>query len=157
MRLVRGLRGLGFTLHGERPVVIAAIDAGGPADVAGLTVGDQVLEIDGVPCSMATHSDVIQLLKSGTDQPVPWRSGILAEAAQLEFFPFPTMSTAKHCTGQAPYAAKHQLKPALCSTCKSLCLKIELGRLFFSCSNPSHVVVGFCLLFLAHVLFLCCA
>ena len=65
--VARGRGGFGFTLSGNAPVFIRAVDPSGPAAKAGLRAGDHILELNGLNVRNSTHSQVVRLLKgSGT-------------------------------------------------------------------------------------------
>ena len=67
----KGDKGYGFNLHGERGVVgqyISAVDNEGPAQLAGLCVGDRVVEVNGVNVEAATHSQVVAKIKESVNE-----------------------------------------------------------------------------------------
>eukprot|EP00794_Sanderia_malayensis_P016954 gene16954-18661_t len=69
--IVKGAKGYGFNLHGERGIVgqfISAVDDGGPADDAGLCIGDRVVEVNGVNVEAATHVQVVSKIKEDTEK-----------------------------------------------------------------------------------------
>ena len=73
VKMGKGEKGYGFNLHGERGVVgqyISAVDNGGPAQKAGLCVGDRVIEVNGINVEAATHSQVVAKIKEGADETV---------------------------------------------------------------------------------------
>ena len=68
IRMIKSDKGYGFNLHGERGVVgqfISAVDDGGPAQLAGLCIGDRVIEVNGVNVEAATHNQVVTNIKEG--------------------------------------------------------------------------------------------
>eukprot|EP00051_Salpingoeca_urceolata_P014018 m.177672 g.177672 ORF g.177672 m.177672 type:complete len:1413 (-) comp17969_c0_seq3:3876-8114(-) len=81
VRVVRGATGVGFTLHGSRPVVIRAVERGSPASKAGLLPGDVLLSIDGQPCDNIGHQDVIGLMKKALS--IPWPKKDIASLDEL--------------------------------------------------------------------------
>ncbi|XP_062865846.1 LOW QUALITY PROTEIN: nascent polypeptide-associated complex subunit alpha, muscle-specific form [Trichomycterus rosablanca] len=61
--LTKGDRGYGFHLHGERrhgAQVIRKIEAGSPAELAGLRSGDRVVEVNGENVEKDSHQQVVQ-------------------------------------------------------------------------------------------------
>eukprot|EP00117_Sycon_ciliatum_P024412 scpid40227/ scgid2457/ Regulator of G-protein signaling 12 len=54
--------GYGFTVTGEQPAVLTAIQPGSAADRAGLTAGDLVLEINGQNVEEASHEKIVALV-----------------------------------------------------------------------------------------------
>ncbi|XP_008336763.1 rhophilin-1 isoform X2 [Cynoglossus semilaevis] len=65
--------GLGLTLRGDSPVLVAGVVPGGCAAEAGLREGDYIVAVDGQDCKWAKHSDVVLMLKGGSDQGVELR------------------------------------------------------------------------------------
>jgi S1-C subfamily serine protease len=61
-----GWFGFGITLHESQPpraakwLYVRAVDAEGPAAVAGLRIGDVITAIDGKPVAFATNADVLR-------------------------------------------------------------------------------------------------
>eukprot|EP00051_Salpingoeca_urceolata_P018394 m.257754 g.257754 ORF g.257754 m.257754 type:complete len:994 (+) comp19184_c4_seq1:117-3098(+) len=53
----------GFTLSGDAPVRVGAIDAGSPAQLAGIRPGDAIWQVNGVTVTHASHSEVVQLVR----------------------------------------------------------------------------------------------
>ncbi|XP_060934576.1 rhophilin-1 [Limanda limanda] len=62
--------GLGLTLRGDSPVLVAGVVPGGCAAEAGLREGDYIVAVDGDDCKWAKHSEVVQMLKSCSDRRV---------------------------------------------------------------------------------------
>ena len=71
VELNRGSRGFGFSIRGGRefqsmPLFVLRIAVDGPASADGrLRVGDQIIEINGNNTKNMTHSEAIELIKSG--------------------------------------------------------------------------------------------
>ncbi|KAM9832112.1 rhophilin-1 [Neosynchiropus ocellatus] len=73
VRLIGLLRkdgGLGLTLRGDSPVLVAGVVPGGCAAEAGLREGDYIVAVDGHDCKWAKHSEVVNMLKSSGDRGV---------------------------------------------------------------------------------------
>ncbi|KAG9331558.1 hypothetical protein JZ751_018848 [Albula glossodonta] len=70
VRLVRGEGGLGLTLRGDSPVLIAGVVPGGCAAEAGLREGDYIVAVNGTDCKWAKHAEVVQTLKACSDRGV---------------------------------------------------------------------------------------
>ncbi|XP_077089797.1 rhophilin-1 [Siphateles boraxobius] len=66
--LVRGEAGLGLTLRGDSPVLVAGVLPGGCAAEAGLREGDYILAVNGADCRWAEHAEVVHALKSCTER-----------------------------------------------------------------------------------------
>uniref|UniRef100_A0A8D3CDQ4 Rhophilin Rho GTPase binding protein 1 n=1 Tax=Scophthalmus maximus TaxID=52904 RepID=A0A8D3CDQ4_SCOMX len=60
--------GLGLTLRGDSPVLVAGVVPGGCAAEAGLREGDYIVAVDGHDCKWAKHSEVVQMLKGCSDR-----------------------------------------------------------------------------------------
>ncbi|XP_028170716.1 regulator of G-protein signaling loco [Ostrinia furnacalis] len=60
--VARGAGGFGFTIAGQRPCVVSAVAAGGPAERAGLRAGDALLTVDGANVARAPHASVARLV-----------------------------------------------------------------------------------------------
>ncbi|XP_062935364.1 rhophilin-1 [Cynocephalus volans] len=58
-----GEGGFGFTLRGDSPVLVAAVDPGGRAAAAGLKEGDYIVSVNGQPCKWWKHAEVVAQLK----------------------------------------------------------------------------------------------
>uniref|UniRef100_A0A8K9X5E5 Rhophilin Rho GTPase binding protein 1 n=1 Tax=Oncorhynchus mykiss TaxID=8022 RepID=A0A8K9X5E5_ONCMY len=67
--LQRGEGGLGLTLRGDSPVLVAGVVPGGCAE-AGLREGDYIVAVDGENCKWAKHGEVVHSLKSCSDRGV---------------------------------------------------------------------------------------
>uniref|UniRef100_A0A3Q3X9F1 Uncharacterized protein n=1 Tax=Mola mola TaxID=94237 RepID=A0A3Q3X9F1_MOLML len=61
--------GLGLTLRGDSPVLVAGVVPGGCAE-AGLREGDYIVAVDGQDCKWAKHAEVVQMLKNCSDRGV---------------------------------------------------------------------------------------
>uniref|UniRef100_A0A3Q3WUW7 Uncharacterized protein n=1 Tax=Mola mola TaxID=94237 RepID=A0A3Q3WUW7_MOLML len=61
--------GLGLTLRGDSPVLVAGVVPGGCA-AAGLREGDYIVAVDGQDCKWAKHAEVVQMLKNCSDRGV---------------------------------------------------------------------------------------
>ncbi|KAA8589346.1 hypothetical protein FQN60_012711 [Etheostoma spectabile] len=60
--------GLGLTLRGDSPVLVAGVVPGGCAAEAGLREGDYIVAVDGQDCKWAKHGEVVHMLKSCSDR-----------------------------------------------------------------------------------------
>uniref|UniRef100_A0A8C7I6V8 Rhophilin Rho GTPase binding protein 1 n=1 Tax=Oncorhynchus kisutch TaxID=8019 RepID=A0A8C7I6V8_ONCKI len=67
--LQRGEGGLGLTLRGDSPVLVAGVVPGGCAE-AGLREGDYIVAVDGENRKWAKHGEVVHSLKSCSDRGV---------------------------------------------------------------------------------------
>ncbi|KAG7488290.1 hypothetical protein MATL_G00033100 [Megalops atlanticus] len=70
VHLVRGEGGLGLTLRGDSPVLIAGVVPGGCAAEAGLREGDYIVSVNGTDCKWAKHAEVVQTLKTCSERGV---------------------------------------------------------------------------------------
>uniref|UniRef100_A0A4W4GZ06 Rhophilin, Rho GTPase binding protein 1 n=1 Tax=Electrophorus electricus TaxID=8005 RepID=A0A4W4GZ06_ELEEL len=66
--LVRGEAGLGLTLRGDSPVLVASVLPGGCAAMAGLHEGDYIVAVNGSDCKWAKHAEVVHALKSCSER-----------------------------------------------------------------------------------------
>uniref|UniRef100_A0A8C7T8T4 Rhophilin Rho GTPase binding protein 1 n=1 Tax=Oncorhynchus mykiss TaxID=8022 RepID=A0A8C7T8T4_ONCMY len=66
--LQRGDGGLGLTLRGDSPVLVAGVVPGGCAQEAGLREGDYIVAVDGEDFKWAKHGEVVHVLKSCSDR-----------------------------------------------------------------------------------------
>ncbi|KAG1941859.1 rhophilin-1 [Pimephales promelas] len=66
--LVREEAGLGLTLRGDSPVLVAGVLPGGCAAEAGLREGDYIVAVNGADCRWAEHAEVVHALKSCTER-----------------------------------------------------------------------------------------
>lgn len=74
IHIERTSAGLGLSIAGGRGstpfkgddegIFISRVTEGGPADLAGLRVGDKVLKVNGVPVEEADHYDAVEVLKA---------------------------------------------------------------------------------------------
>ncbi|XP_028832122.1 regulator of G-protein signaling 12b isoform X2 [Denticeps clupeoides] len=62
VEVARGRAGYGFTLSGQAPCVLSCILKGSPADYVGLHSGDQILSVNDINVSKASHEDVVKLI-----------------------------------------------------------------------------------------------
>ncbi|TRY87594.1 hypothetical protein DNTS_005984 [Danionella cerebrum] len=62
VEVARGRTGYGFTLSGQSPCVLNCVLKGSPADYVGLHYGDQILSVNGINVSKASHEDVVKLI-----------------------------------------------------------------------------------------------
>ncbi|XP_013147333.1 PREDICTED: regulator of G-protein signaling loco [Papilio polytes] len=60
--VARGSGGFGFTIAGQRPCIVSAVAAGGPAERAGLRAGDALLAVDGTSVARAPHASVARMV-----------------------------------------------------------------------------------------------
>uniref|UniRef100_A0A3B5L2K2 Rhophilin Rho GTPase binding protein 1 n=1 Tax=Xiphophorus couchianus TaxID=32473 RepID=A0A3B5L2K2_9TELE len=61
--------GMGLTLRGDSPVLVAGVVPGGCAE-AGLREGDYIVAVDGQDCKWAKHGEVVLMLTSSSDREV---------------------------------------------------------------------------------------
>ncbi|XP_054616776.1 Na(+)/H(+) exchange regulatory cofactor NHE-RF2 [Dunckerocampus dactyliophorus] len=69
--LVRAETGYGFNLHSHRSrpgQYIRSLDAGSPADQAGLRPQDRIIEVNGVNIESMRHGEVVAFIKKGGDE-----------------------------------------------------------------------------------------
>ncbi|XP_032428807.1 rhophilin-1 [Xiphophorus hellerii] len=59
--------GMGLTLRGDSPVLVAGVVPGGCAEEAGLREGDYIVAVDGQDCKWAKHGEVVLMLTSSSD------------------------------------------------------------------------------------------
>ncbi|KAM4629555.1 rhophilin-1 [Polymixia lowei] len=59
--------GLGLTLRGDSPVLVAGVVPGGCGAEAGLREGDYIVAVDGQDCKWAKHGEVVHMLKTCSD------------------------------------------------------------------------------------------
>ncbi|XP_072534606.1 regulator of G-protein signaling 12b [Salminus brasiliensis] len=62
VEVARGRAGYGFTLSGHSPCVLSCVLKGSPADYVGLRSGDQILSVNDINVSKASHEDVVKLI-----------------------------------------------------------------------------------------------
>ncbi|XP_062376490.1 regulator of G-protein signaling 12b [Sardina pilchardus] len=62
VEVARGRSGYGFTLSGQSPCVLNCVLKGSPADYMGLRAGDQILSVNDINVSKASHEDVVKLI-----------------------------------------------------------------------------------------------
>ena len=62
IRIKRGNKGYGFVLSNQAPCVVSNVTDGGPADIALLKNGDEILEVNGENVARSTHEHVVRLL-----------------------------------------------------------------------------------------------
>ncbi|KAM4575220.1 rhophilin-1 isoform 1-T1 [Fundulus diaphanus] len=70
IHLQRREGGMGLTLRGDSPVLVAGVVPGGCAEEAGLREGDYIVAVDGQDCKWAKHGEVVHMLKSCSDREV---------------------------------------------------------------------------------------
>jgi len=76
------MRGLGFSFwYPPQPVVVAELTEGEPAALAGLRVGDRVVEVDGM--AVADYADFVRLIRARPGQQT--RLVALRDGARVEF------------------------------------------------------------------------
>ncbi|KAM9770852.1 LOW QUALITY PROTEIN: Na(+)/H(+) exchange regulatory cofactor NHE-RF2 [Menidia menidia] len=82
--LIKGERGYGFHLHGERNrggQFIRKVEPGSSADMAGLRPGDRVVEVNGENVEKETHHQVVSRIRE-----VPHRTRLLVVDRQTDEF-----------------------------------------------------------------------
>ncbi|CAG0905524.1 unnamed protein product, partial [Cyprideis torosa] len=99
----------GFRIHGSRPVVVSAIEAGTPVETSGLQCGDVLISLNGVNVLDSSHSEVVKIAHSGSD------SLVMEIARTADLFLKPEALTKEVCSGY--------LKRRL--ICKSLLPRVE--------------------------------
>ncbi|KAF7649417.1 hypothetical protein LDENG_00141620 [Lucifuga dentata] len=62
--------GLGLTLRGDSPVLVAGVVPGGCAAEVGLREGDYIIAVDQQDCKWAKHGEVVHMLKSCSERGV---------------------------------------------------------------------------------------
>ncbi|XP_036438151.1 rhophilin-1 [Colossoma macropomum] len=68
--LIQEETGLGLTLRGDSPVLVAGVLPGGCAAEAGLCEGDYIVAVNGSDCKWAEHAEVVHALKSCSERGV---------------------------------------------------------------------------------------
>ncbi|XP_077645464.1 rho guanine nucleotide exchange factor 11-like [Lonchura striata] len=61
----RDQHGFGFTVSGDRVVLVQSVRPGGAAMRAGLQEGDRILKVNGTMVANSSHLEVVKLIKSG--------------------------------------------------------------------------------------------
>ncbi|XP_045029029.1 rhophilin-2 isoform X1 [Daphnia magna] len=56
-------QGFGFSVRGDGPIIIAGVDGGSIADLAGVREGDVIIGIGDVDVKWSTHEEVVSLIK----------------------------------------------------------------------------------------------
>ncbi|XP_037556310.1 Na(+)/H(+) exchange regulatory cofactor NHE-RF1 [Dermacentor silvarum] len=67
----RDFEGYGFNLHAEkdrRGQYVGKIDAGSPAEYAGLREGDRIVEVNGVNVQQEAHRDIVERIRAVPDE-----------------------------------------------------------------------------------------
>ncbi|XP_061892871.1 LOW QUALITY PROTEIN: Na(+)/H(+) exchange regulatory cofactor NHE-RF2-like [Entelurus aequoreus] len=110
--LVRADTRYGFNLHSHRSrpgQYIRLLDAGSPADQAGLRPQDRIVEVNGVNVEVMRHSEVVAFIKKGGDE--TWL--LVVDPDTDEYFKMkgitPTVSHVKDYSG--PYVSKSSPSP----------------------------------------------
>ncbi|XP_077114967.1 rho guanine nucleotide exchange factor 11 isoform X6 [Ranitomeya variabilis] len=62
----RDQNGFGFTVSGDRIVLVQSVRPGGAAMRAGVQEGDRIVKVNGTLVANSSHIDVVKLIKSGT-------------------------------------------------------------------------------------------
>jgi len=57
-------QGFGFSVRGDGPIIIAGVDGGSIADLAGVREGDVIVGIDDVDVKWSSHEEVVSLIKA---------------------------------------------------------------------------------------------
>uniref|UniRef100_A0A1A8RJY1 Na(+)/H(+) exchange regulatory cofactor NHE-RF1 n=1 Tax=Nothobranchius rachovii TaxID=451742 RepID=A0A1A8RJY1_9TELE len=101
----KGTSGYGFNLHSEKSKpgqFIRAVDAGSPAELAGLRPQDKIIQVNGVPVVGMQHSKVVEAIKAGGDE----TRLLVIDADTEEFFKrCNVLPTEEHVTGPLPEPA----------------------------------------------------
>ncbi|XP_075211643.1 rho guanine nucleotide exchange factor 2 isoform X3 [Lycorma delicatula] len=58
-------KGYGMKVSGDNPVYVQSVKEGGAAERAGLQSGDMIIKVNGVNVTHSTHTEVVDLIKSG--------------------------------------------------------------------------------------------
>uniref|UniRef100_A0A8B9HVL7 Rhophilin Rho GTPase binding protein 1 n=1 Tax=Astyanax mexicanus TaxID=7994 RepID=A0A8B9HVL7_ASTMX len=82
--LVRGEAGLGLTLRGDSPVLVAGVLPEGCAAEAGLHEGDYIVAVNGSDCRWAEHAEVVHVLKGCSERGVEKRAASLSPSSDRE-------------------------------------------------------------------------
>uniref|UniRef100_A0A8K9Y7J4 Rhophilin Rho GTPase binding protein 1 n=1 Tax=Oncorhynchus mykiss TaxID=8022 RepID=A0A8K9Y7J4_ONCMY len=126
--LQRGEGGLGLTLRGDSPVLVAGVVPGGCAEEAGLREGDYIVAVDGENCKWAKHGEVVHSLKSCSDRGV-----------ELSVITLHTHDT------QVCFIALHthetQVVLCVCVRVICLCVCITVSACVFECFGASVMCV----------------
>uniref|UniRef100_A0A1A8C922 Na(+)/H(+) exchange regulatory cofactor NHE-RF n=1 Tax=Nothobranchius kadleci TaxID=1051664 RepID=A0A1A8C922_NOTKA len=101
----KGTSGYGFNLHSEKSKpgqFIRAVDAGSPAELAGLRPQDKIIQVNGVPVAGMQHSEVVTAIKAGGDE----TRLLVIDADTEEFFKrCNVLPTEEHVAGPLPEPA----------------------------------------------------
>ena len=62
IEVCRSTQGFGFILSNQAPCIVSSVTIGGPADVAGLKAGDEILWVNDENVSRASHEQVVRLI-----------------------------------------------------------------------------------------------
>nr|2DLS_A Chain A, Rho guanine nucleotide exchange factor 11 [Homo sapiens] len=57
--------GFGFTVSGDRIVLVQSVRPGGAAMKAGVKEGDRIIKVNGTMVTNSSHLEVVKLIKSG--------------------------------------------------------------------------------------------
>ena len=70
----------GFYFYQEEcKQVIAIVDEGSPAEIAGLQVGDKIIEVNGVDVTNESHAQVVTRIKA-----IPLETKLLVKSSEIE-------------------------------------------------------------------------